>query len=78
MQTENKPPNRAQLLSEGERQVVALLLSEQDNFSNAEIATQLGIAEKTVEARLSSVGKKIGLPKTSKLAIVKWFLNHNN
>ena len=64
----NRNPSAFQSISEREREIILSLL---EGCTNQEIASALGICEKTVEVHLSSIYRKIGV-KTRSQAILWW------
>jgi NarL family two-component system response regulator LiaR len=56
-------------LSARERDVLALMA---DGMSNAHIASQLGIAEKTVKTHVSNVLAKLGVADRTQAAVYAW------
>ena len=65
-----KPESEANILSERERQVLKLVA---EGFSSREIADQLSISTKTVEAYRARFADKLGL--RSRAQIVQYALN---
>jgi len=64
----NRDSSAFQSISEREKEIILNLLQ---GCTNQEIASALGICEKTVEVHLSSIYRKIGV-KTRSQAILWW------